>query len=90
MGSITVVSPTAEVQCLEVQGEIVLLNSKTGDTFGLDPVGTELWKLLVQSNSFEQWLDQAYELFDLDRAALREELVLFAERLSALHLVTMA
>ncbi len=30
----------------ELQGEMVLLNLKTGIYFGLDPVGTRAWQLL--------------------------------------------
>lgn len=37
----------------EVDGEAVLLQLDTGEYFGLDPVGTRIWQLMLDTGSVE-------------------------------------
>lgn len=38
----------------EVDGEMVLLNLTSGIYFGLDPIGTRIWKLIEQSKTVSE------------------------------------
>ncbi len=53
----------------DLQGEVVLLNLKTGIYFGLDPVGTRAWKLIQDHGRLEPVKDAMlgeYEVYAED------------------------
>jgi hypothetical protein len=49
----------------EVNGEAVLLNLKTGVYFGLDPVGTRVWQLLVEPRVLADVLAVVVDEYDV-------------------------
>ena len=53
----------------DLQGEVVLLNLKTGIYFGLDPVGTRAWQLIQDHGRLEPVKDAMlgeYEVYAED------------------------
>ena len=64
-----------EVVFRELGGEAVLLNLKTGAYFGLDPVGTRVWQLLVEHGSVAQVMDLLLGEYDVDRERLEHDLL---------------
>src|SRR5262249_34321339 len=54
----------------EAQGQMVLLNARTGTYFALDEVGAEIWKLLLSHRSAVPVVEAMQELFDVDPATL--------------------
>jgi len=42
----------------ELQGEAVLLNLATGGYFGLDPVGTRIWQLLLENGQLSKIVER--------------------------------
>ena len=72
-----------EVVFRELGGEAVLLNLKTGSYFGLDPVGTRVWQLLVEHGSVAQVMDVMLGEYDIDRERLEHDLLELCGQLCA-------
>lgn len=68
------VAVPADVLVSEVGGEMVLLNLKTEQYFGLDEVGAQMWKTLAASNSVQQALDRLTAEYDAQPAELEHDL----------------
>ena len=64
-----------EVVFRELGGEAVLLNLKTGAYFGLDPVGTRVWQLLVEHGSVARVMEVMLGEYDIDRERLERDLL---------------
>lgn len=75
------VEPGDEVIFQPLHDEMVLLNMKTQEYFGLDDVGAEMWNLLVQHGDVEQVAAILTERYDVDRETLRRDLVALIGRL---------
>lgn len=67
----------------EVDGEMVLLNVDSGVYFGLDNVGTEIWRLLPRSGNEEELRRQLVDEFDVDADILFHDLDEFLGELEA-------
>lgn len=73
-----------------LQNEIVLLNMKDQQYFGLDDVGSDMWKLLVEHGDVETVADRLSEEYDVDRATVREDLGVLIRNLMAAGLLKCA
>jgi hypothetical protein len=58
----------------ELDGEAVLLQLDEGMYYGLDPVGTRLWQLMLEHGSLQRVFDAAIEEFEVTPANLRRDL----------------
>ena len=67
----------------ELDDEAVLLNLKTGTYFGLDPVGTRIWQLIVEERSLTRVLEAMLVEYDADRAVLEHDLLELSRQLCA-------
>jgi len=76
------VSVPADVLINEIAGESVLLNLDGGRYFGLDDVGTDMWKALTTSRSIEQALAQLTALYDAEASVLKTDLESLVNRLA--------
>jgi Coenzyme PQQ synthesis protein D (PqqD) len=63
-----------DVLVSEVGGEMVLLNLKTEQYFGLDETGAQMWKTLTTSTSFKQALDRLLGEYDAEPPVLEHDL----------------
>jgi hypothetical protein len=70
-----------------LQEESVILNLDSERYFGLDGVGTRMLSVLTTSDSIEAAYEVLVEEYDVDRQALREDLVALVENLVAQGLV---
>jgi hypothetical protein len=78
------VQPADDVIYQALQDEIVLLNMKDQQYFGLDDVGSDMWKLLVEYGDVETVADRLCAEYDVDGATVREDLgVLIGNLLTA-------
>ena len=67
----------------EVDGETVLLNLDTGVYFGLDTVGTAIWRAIQDDGRLLQAAEAVERDYDVDPAVAREDLLrLIAEMLA--------
>jgi len=73
----------------EVDGEMVLLDMKSENYFGLDAVASEIWRLLQEGKSLEEILLELMEIYDVDETTLRQDLSNFIEQLQEQGLATL-
>jgi hypothetical protein len=67
----------------EVDGETVLLNLDTGVYFGLDAVGTAIWRAIKDDGRLIQAAEAVERDYDVDPAVAREDLLrLIAEMIA--------
>ena len=72
----------------ELQGEAVLLNLNSGMYFGLDPVGTRIWRLLEQDAGLKSVHETLLAEFEVDAPRLEQDLKELISRLAEAGLVT--
>jgi len=77
----------ADVLVRELRGESVLLDLASERYFGLDEVGTGMWRALTASASVEEALRVLLEEYDVRPGQLREDIAAFVETLSRAGLV---
>jgi hypothetical protein len=77
----TRVQPDDDVIYQALQNEMVLLNMKNQQYFGLDDVGSDMWKLLVEYGDVETVADRLSEEYDVDRLTVRKDLAVLVGRL---------
>jgi hypothetical protein len=65
----------------ELEGEMVLLNLESGVYFGLDEVGTLIWKALEAGVSEESVVRQLVEEFDVESDRARSDVTTFLSTL---------
>jgi hypothetical protein len=63
----------------ELDDEAVLLNVQTGTYFGLDAVGTRIWKLLEQGATQEQICEHMLDEYEVEPDRLRSDVSQFLE-----------
>jgi hypothetical protein len=71
----------------DLEGEIVILNLKTGVYFGLDPVGTRIWHLLQEHGALPKVLDSLLNEYDATHAQCASDLFDFVARLRENELI---
>jgi hypothetical protein len=71
----------ADVLVQELQGESVLLNLSSGRYFGLNKVGTRIWKACTTSASLQEASDALVSEYDVDPERLRHDLQELVEKL---------
>ena len=64
-----------EVVFRELGDEAVLLNLRTGTYFGLDPVGANIWRLIVQHGSLARVLEAMLEEYEAEPQTLERDLL---------------
>ena len=67
----------------DLEGEAVLLNLASGTYFGLDPVGTSMWRLIVQHGSLARVLEAMLEEYEVEPLMLERDLLELCRRLCA-------
>jgi hypothetical protein len=65
----------ADVVFRQLDDEAVLLNLQTGSYFGLDPVGTRIWLLIIQHGSLARILAAMVEEYAADPEVIERDLL---------------
>lgn len=71
----------------EVDGEMVLLDMTSENYFGLDEVGTSIWQAMQENAALQSVLNTLLEQYDVEEEVLKNDLIIFAERLQESGLV---
>jgi hypothetical protein len=71
----------------ELDGESVFLNLNLGQYFGLDEVGTEMWKAVTSAPSVQSAYEALLREYDVEAEQLRQDLSDLLEKLVAHGLV---
>lgn len=80
------VSPT--VISADVDGEVVLLDARSGDYFGLNPVAARAWALLTETRDPDTVHARMVQEFDVGADVLARDLSALWTQLSSAQLVT--
>jgi hypothetical protein len=78
---------TSDTLINQVGGESVLLNLGNEKYYGLDEVGTSMWKALTTCETIQQAYESLLDEYDVDGEVLRRDLVGMIENLSANGLI---
>ena len=79
----TVLSRSPAVLAAEVDGEIVMMSIERGHYFGLDDIGSDIWKRLEQPRSFSTLIDGLAADYDADRATIAADVRALLDRMMA-------
>ena len=71
----------------EVDGEMVLLDMNSENYFGLDEVGTAIWKAMQECKTLEEVYHVLREEYEVEPEILQKDLLDFVEKLSDSGLV---
>ena len=77
------------VLATDLRGEGVLLDVATGQYFGLDEVGFDMWKSLAASGTVEGAHAALLELYDVADDVLARDLAVFVEQLASRKLLVL-
>jgi hypothetical protein len=66
----TVISRSPSVLTAEVDGEVVMMSIEQGRYFGLDDIGSDIWKRIEPPCSFAALIDGLTADYEADRAAI--------------------
>jgi hypothetical protein len=72
----------------ELDDEAVLLNLRTGVYYGLNPVGTRAWRLMMEHGDLSRVLDVMLDEYEVERPLLEEDLLDLSRRLHDAGLCT--
>lgn len=67
----------------ELDGETILLNLDTGIYFGLDKVGTDVWRAIRMVGTLGEALDLVQSEYDVEPAVLRVDFLRLIDELLA-------
>ena len=66
----TIISRSPSVLTAEVDGEVVMMSIEQGQYFGLDDIGSDIWKRIEPPCSFAALIDGLAVGYDADRATI--------------------
>jgi hypothetical protein len=66
----TVISRSPSVLTAEVDGEVVMMSIQHGRYFGLDDIGSDIWRRIEPPCSFAELIDRLAADYDADRATI--------------------
>jgi hypothetical protein len=70
IGDTTIISRSPSVLISEVDGDIVVLSIERGRYFGLDYIGSDIWKRIEPPCSFATLIDRLAADYEADRATI--------------------
>jgi hypothetical protein len=79
----TVISRSPSVLTAEVDGEVVMLSIERGHYFGLDDIGSDIWKRIDPPCSFAELVDRLAADYDADRATIAADVGAMLGRMAA-------
>ena len=74
----------------ELDGETVLLNLDNESYFGLDEIGTRMWRLLTEGASIQQAYDRLLDEYEVEPEQLQSDLLDLIHQLIDSGLATQA
>jgi hypothetical protein len=70
IAELTVISRSPAVLAAEVDGEIVMMSIEQGRYFGLDDIGSDIWKRIEQPCSFAALVDALAIDYEAERGTI--------------------
>jgi len=73
--------PSSDILFGEFEGQVAVGNLKTGESFVLEGVGSDMWRAVVEHGNLEEAADALLKIYEVDGATLRADLRGFVEDL---------
>ena len=86
----SLISRNSSVLAAEVDGEIVMMSIEQGRYFGLDDIGSDIWKRIDPPCSFADLIDRLAADYDADRATIAADVRELLSRMVAHDVVRLA
>ncbi len=83
----TVISRSPSVLTAEVEGEIVMMSIEQGRYFGLDDIGSDIWKRIDPPCSFAALIDGLVADYDADRVTIAADVQAMLGKMAAQDVV---
>ena len=90
IAELTVISRSPAVLAAEVDGEIVMMSIEQGRYFGLDDIGSDIWKRIEQPCSFSVLVDALAADYDADRGTISADVTALLRRMAEQDVVRLA
>ncbi len=71
----------------EIDGEMVLLDMNIENYFGLDEIGTDIWKTVEDKKVIQDVYETLLEEFDVEEEVLKKDLIDFIKELESSGLI---
>jgi hypothetical protein len=82
------ISKRAELLSSEIDGEVVMMNIETGRYIGMNPVGSEVWKILEQGpSSIHRICKELLLNFKVDQSTCEQEVLSFCTQMLKENLI---
>lgn len=82
-----IITPSPDVLVQELDGEAVLLNLESERYYGLDDVGTRVWRHLLEHRRLERVCEEMHREFDVNESTLRADVLALVDELIAAGIV---
>jgi len=86
----TTISRSPSVMAAEVDGEIVMMSIEQGSYFGLDDVGSDIWKRIEQPCSFAALVDGLAADYEADRNTIVSDVTALLTQMAEQDVVRLA
>jgi hypothetical protein len=86
----TIISRSSSVLTAEVNDEVVMMSIEHGHYFGLDDIGSDIWKRLDSPCAFADLVERLAADYDADRATIAADVRVLLERMAAQDVVRLA
>jgi hypothetical protein len=71
----------------EIDGEMVLLDRESTNYFGLDTVGSTIWKIAQESSNLEEIYRKLIDIYDVSAEILEKDLANFINQLEQNNII---
>jgi hypothetical protein len=90
IADVTMISRSPSVLAAEVEGEIVMMSIERGSYFGLDDIGSDIWKRIEHPCTFATLIDGLAAAYDADRATITADVRALLDRMAEQDVVRLA
>jgi hypothetical protein len=87
VGPDSVIVQEDEPVAAEVDGDVVMLSERAGAYFGLDGIGSEIWRLIEEPRRVSELCGTLAQRYDVDAETLTRDVTAFLDALLARNLV---
>ena len=87
VGPDSIIVQEDEPVAAEVDGEVVMLSERAGAYFGLDGIGSEIWRLIEEPRRVSELCGTLAQRYEVDAETLSRDVTAFLDALLARNLV---
>ncbi len=90
IADLTMISRSPAVLAAEVDGEIVMMSIEQGRYFGLDDIGSDIWKRIEQPCSFAALVDALAADYEAERGTIAADVTALLTQMAEQDVVRLA